>query len=204
MTAIARPGAPACAADAAGPRRVAVGAGLACRLARPLRCSAFSQSFALFDLLPGMPGVAHAVVLALFAARVCGGGGMGRARRRGVGGWPERSRRGAASSRSSGLPHRPLQALGRLPERAARRQTPALWAAHQRRMAAALRRLRVGWPAAGLARRDPWGIRSVLAILLLLAVIDAGADWRDRALPRLPAELRRFRRVAGDQLRVYG
>ncbi len=56
-----------------------------------------------------------------------------------------------------------------------------LWAAHQRRMAAALRRLRVGWPAAGLARRDPWGIRAILTILLLLAVLDAGADWRDRA-----------------------
>ncbi|MGC2413233.1 MAG: TIGR02302 family protein, partial [Stellaceae bacterium] len=31
-----------------------------------------------------------------------------------------------------------------------------------------------------LARRDPWGVRSVLAILLLLGAIDAGADWRDR------------------------
>jgi uncharacterized protein (TIGR02302 family) len=47
-------------------------------------------------------------------------------------------------------------------------------------MEEAARRLRVGWPAAGLARRDPWGVRSVLAILLLLGAIDAGADWRDR------------------------
>jgi uncharacterized protein (TIGR02302 family) len=47
-------------------------------------------------------------------------------------------------------------------------------------MAAAVRRLRVGWPAAGLARRDPWGLRSVLATLLLLGAIDAGVDWRDR------------------------
>src|SRR4029077_17515798 len=42
-------------------------------------------------------------------------------------------------------------------------------------------RLRVGWPISALARRDPWGLRSVLAILLLLGAIDAGADWTDRA-----------------------
>ena len=91
-----------------------------------------------------------------------------------------RSRRGAASSSGSGLAHRPLAALADRPSAPLDGRGATLWAAHQRRMAAAVRRLRVGWPAAGLARRDPWGLRAVLAILLLLGAIDAGADWRER------------------------
>ena len=47
-------------------------------------------------------------------------------------------------------------------------------------MEAATRRLRVGFPAAGFAGRDLWGLRVVLVILLLLGTIDAGTDWRDR------------------------
>ncbi len=81
---------------------------------------------------------------------------------------------------ASGLPHRPLEALADRPSAPLDGPASVLWAAHQRRMAAAVRRLRVGWPVSGLARRDPWGMRSVLAILLLLGTIDAGADWRDR------------------------
>ena len=81
---------------------------------------------------------------------------------------------------ASGLAHRPLEALADRPSGPLDGPAAALWAAHQRRMAEAVRRLRVGWPAAGLARRDPYGTRSVLAILLVLAAIDAGADWHDR------------------------
>jgi uncharacterized protein (TIGR02302 family) len=47
-------------------------------------------------------------------------------------------------------------------------------------MEAATRRLRVGFPAAGFASRDLWGLRVVLVIILLLGAIDAGIDWRDR------------------------
>jgi uncharacterized protein (TIGR02302 family) len=81
---------------------------------------------------------------------------------------------------ASGLPHRPVEALADRPSAPLDGPASVLWAAHQRRMAEAVRRLRVGWPASGLARRDPWGVRSVLAILLLLGALDAGADWRDR------------------------
>jgi uncharacterized protein (TIGR02302 family) len=42
------------------------------------------------------------------------------------------------------------------------------------------RRLRIGVPHAGFTARDPWGLRALLAMLLLLAAIDAGPDWRDR------------------------
>jgi uncharacterized protein (TIGR02302 family) len=52
-------------------------------------------------------------------------------------------------------------------------------------MESAVRRLRIGLPVAGLAGRDPWGLRAVLAILLLIGVFDAGVDWRDRMVRAL-------------------
>jgi uncharacterized protein (TIGR02302 family) len=135
---------------------------------------------ALFDLLPGLPGVAHLAALALFVVVLTAAAAWGaRAARRG--GWPDAAAARRRIERASGLSHRPLQALDDRPSAPLDENAKVLWAAHQRRMASAIRRLRVGWPIAGLARRDPWGVRSVLAILLVLAVIDAGADWRDRA-----------------------
>src|SRR4051794_12065990 len=137
-------------------------------------------SVVLFDLLPGLPGIAHAAILALVAVAVAVAAvwGVRTARR---GGWPDMLAARRRIEQASGLPHRPLLALSDRPSAPLDESARLLWAAHQRRMAAVLRRLRVGWPIAGLARRDPWGLRSMLAILLLLAVIDAGADWRDRA-----------------------
>src|SRR4051794_27223503 len=137
-------------------------------------------SVVLFDLLPGLPGPAHAAILALFALAFAAASAWGvRAARRD--GWPDMLAARRRIEQASGLSHRPLQALGDRPSAPLDEPSRLLWAAHQRRMAAALRRLRVGWPVAGLARHDPWGVRAMLAILLLLAVVDAGADWHDRA-----------------------
>ena len=134
---------------------------------------------ALFDVLPRLPGAAHAGVLALFAIVFAGAVAWG-ARAAGIARWPDRVMARRRIEEASGLPHRPLEALADRPSAPLDGPASVLWAAHQRRMAEAVRRLRVGWPVAGLARHDPWGVRSVLAILLLLGVVDAGADWRDR------------------------
>jgi uncharacterized protein (TIGR02302 family) len=135
---------------------------------------------ALFDLLTLLPGWLHAAVLAALALAFAGAVFWGW--RTGLAGaaTPDMVAARRRIERSSGLPHRPLQALADRPSAPLEGEAVALWAAHRQRMEAAARRLRVGWPAAGLARRDPWGLRSILIILLLLAVIDAGADWRDR------------------------
>ena len=95
---------------------------------------------------------------------------------------PDRAAARRRIERASGLPHRPLQALADRPSVPLDPQAAQLWQAHQRRMAAAARRLRIGLPVAGLAARDPWGLRAVLAMLLLLGAVDAGGDWRDRLL----------------------
>jgi uncharacterized protein (TIGR02302 family) len=140
---------------------------------------------ALFDLLSALPGIAHAAVLALFAIALAAAAGWGvRAARSGPAEarrWPDTVAARRRIERSSGLAHRPLQALTDRPSGPLDDNARMLWVAHQRRMALAVRHLRVGWPIAGLARHDPWGVRAVLAILLLLAAIDSGADWRDRA-----------------------
>ncbi len=134
---------------------------------------------ALFDVLPILPPLVHAAVLTLFVAALGGAVWWG-SRRAGIKGWPGLGIARRRIEQSSGLAHRPLQALADRPSTPLDPAGAQLWAVHQSRMAAAARRLRVGWPVAGLARHDPWGVRSVLAILLLLAVLDAGADWRDR------------------------
>jgi uncharacterized protein (TIGR02302 family) len=56
-------------------------------------------------------------------------------------------------------------------------------------MEAAARRLRIGVPHAGFATRDPYGLRALAAMLLLLGAIDAGSDWRDRLIRALTPEV---------------
>ncbi len=135
---------------------------------------------ALFDVLPLLPGALHAGVLAAFAIALAGALFWGWRTAFGSAPSPDNIAARRRIEQSSGLVHRPLQALADRPSAPLDSDAAVLWAAHQQRMAAAARRLRVGWPVAGLARRDPWGVRSVLVILLLLAVIDSGADWHDR------------------------
>ena len=138
---------------------------------------------ALFDLLPLLPGMVHAALLGAFALALLGTVLWGWRRIFGPDSLPDRIAARRRIERSSGLPHRPLAALADRPSAPLDADAAALWEAHQQRMAAAARRLRVGWPVASWARRDPWGVRSILAILMLLAIIDAGADWTDR-VPR--------------------
>src|SRR5947207_291026 len=136
---------------------------------------------ALFDLLPSLPGTLHAVVLVVLGLTFLTAIGWGLYRRTGLPVWSDPVAARRRIELSSGLTHRPLQALIDRPSGHLDRAAASLWEAHRTRMEAAIRRLRIGWPVAGLARHDPWGIRSVLMILLLLGVIDAGADWRERA-----------------------
>lgn len=130
----------------------------------------------LFDILPNLPGAVHlavlfglaaaiAIPLVLIFRRIALPDAVAGRRR---------------IERASGLEHRPLQALADRPNGPLDPQAAQLWETHLRRMEAMTRRLRIGIPRAGFATRDQWGLRALLAILLLLAGIDAGSDWRDR------------------------
>ena len=132
-------------------------------------------ALALFDVLPGLPGWLHFLVLIAFL------GLLGFALRRAV---MSLAVPGAAASRrrletKSGLEHRPLSVLG--DELATGENDPeirALWHLHQKRMFERLRNLRVGAPAAGLAKRDLYALRAALTVVLAIA---AAAAWNDGA-----------------------
>ncbi|MFQ5939274.1 MAG: DUF4175 domain-containing protein [Alphaproteobacteria bacterium] len=130
-------------------------------------------AIALFDLLPLLPGWLHAGVLAAFAVA------FAVACRRGFAAFapPGRAAARRRLERSGGPSHRPLTALSdRLAGDVRDVGTWALWRAHQRRMAAAARRLRVVPPAAGLAARDPLALRAAVLLVLIIAVT---ASWGD-------------------------
>src|SRR6266853_4969839 len=96
---------------------------------------------ALFDVLPRLPGAAHAGVLALFAIAFAGAVAWG-ARAAGIGRWPDPIMARRRIEEASGLPHRPLEALADRPSGPLDAQAAKLWQAHRRRMEAASRRLR--------------------------------------------------------------
>ena len=159
---------------------------------------------ALFDLLPGLPGLAHAAMLALFALAFAAAIGLGRARAR-RGGWPDRLAARRRIEQASGLPHRPLQALARPPERAARRHSGgAVGGASAADGGGGCAGCASAGRLPGSARRDPWGMRSVLAILLLLGRRRCRRRLARSHRPRASAEFRRRRRGAGGELRHRG
>ncbi|MBV8334909.1 MAG: DUF4175 family protein, partial [Alphaproteobacteria bacterium] len=153
----------------------------------------------LFDLLPLLPGLLHAAVLLGFGVAFLAAVGV--ASRSLI--LPDRSAARRRIERASGLAHRPLQALADRPSDSLDPQGARLWQAHRRRMEAAASRLRIGLPQAGFAGRDPWGLRAVLAILLLIGAIDAGVDWRERLGRAVNPVLPRGSSVAAASLDIW-
>ncbi|TVR98428.1 MAG: TIGR02302 family protein [Rhodospirillales bacterium] len=135
-------------------------------------------TLALLDILPALPGWAHGLILVGFggAAAVAlyrtlsalGPVGRDAARRR--------------IEIDSGLHHRPLAALeDRLAAGCDAPGGGALWQRHRQRMAEAVSRIRVRWPAPDVASRDPWALRAVVVLLLVIGVAAGGHE----AGPRL-------------------
>ncbi len=134
-------------------------------------------ALALLDVPARLPAWLHwlllAVTVALLAAALLDANGRFRL--------PGRAAARRRIETASGLVHRPLTALeDKLAGGAADPASEALWHAHQARMAGEARRLKIGAPIAGLARRDPYALRAALGLVLLLAAIDAGQDWPQR------------------------
>jgi len=133
-------------------------------------------ALALFDVLPEFTPWLHAAILALGAGLVC----FTAYRAIRCLTWPDREQARRRLETASGLDHRPLQAmddtlsLGRNDP-----ATRALWEAHRARMAEEAKRLRIGAPSPELARRDPWALRSALALSLVIAV---AIGWQDPLL----------------------
>jgi uncharacterized protein (TIGR02302 family) len=122
-------------------------------------------ALALFDILPRLPGWAHALVLALF-----GGAGLALIptllRRLRL---PDRETAARRLEFDSGLAHRPLATLADRPVGASP-LGDALWHDHCLRMARALDRLRLAPPHSDMAARDPVGLRAGALLILVMAL----------------------------------
>ncbi|HEY1504606.1 MAG TPA: TIGR02302 family protein, partial [Stellaceae bacterium] len=134
-------------------------------------------TLALFDIPTRLPASGHWLLLAisLVVLTLAVLDGMRRFS------WPSRDDARRRLELASRLSHRPLTAIeDKLAGGGDDPAAAALWRAHQERMAAAAQQLKVGAPEAGLLRRDPFALRVALALLLLIAAIDAGDDWAGR------------------------
>ncbi len=159
----------------------------------PLGVLGLFFALALSNLLPALPGLLHALILATLAAAFLWLSIRTFWRFR----WPTQKAARRRLELSSGLAHRPLQTLqDRLPGGMVDPGAIALWRLHQRRAAEQIRRLTIGRPRAGLLAADPYGLRAPLLIALGLALIAAWGDVGSRlgraVLPELtlfgPAE----------------
>jgi uncharacterized protein (TIGR02302 family) len=134
-------------------------------------------ALALMDVLPRLPAVLHAGVLAAAALGIVLTGAGARRALRGVDGGAAMRRLDATAPRGE----RPLTALDdRLLAGRDDTVAEALWQQHRERMAARLPALRVRWPAPDMARREPWGIRALVGLLLVIGIAAAGPDWPSR------------------------
>ena len=134
-------------------------------------------ALALFDPWSVVPGWLHAGLLAATAIAVVG------LMVRGLKGfrWPDEAAALRRIEVASGLAHRPLGTLRDHPVSSGdARLVKRLWAAHLERLARGVRRLRIGTPAPGLARRDPWGLRGALVVVLAVGLVVAGGEAPQR------------------------
>ncbi len=139
-------------------------------------------TLALFDVLPDLPVWIHAATLALFAVA------LALTLWRGLKdlGFPDLLHARRRIEQHSELAHRPLNALDdRLVAGSDDPGSRALWELHQRRMRDSLNALKVGTPAPGLARRDPYALRAALLLLLTIGVVLSWSDSGNRILRAL-------------------
>ena len=96
--------------------------------------------------------------------------------------WPGREEAMARIEKANGARHQPLRGLADRPSAPETPGTlgPALWQAHRARLAKNLGRLRAPWPRAQLPARDPFALRFLALLLVLLGAFAAGADWKPR------------------------
>jgi uncharacterized protein (TIGR02302 family) len=141
---------------------------------------------ALFDLFPLLPGWLHLAFLIGFAAAFAYA--LGRI-------WPTLRFPGFMEGlrrieRVNELVHRPLTGLADdLATSAGDPAASRLWERYRRQIAHGIGRLRVGLPQAGFMERDPFALRVLLGLVLLIAVVGGWRDAPERLLRALTPNL---------------
>lgn len=143
----------------------------------PLGLLGLYAALALFGVTAVMPFWLHLVVLAALVTALLWSGWRGLRRLH----LPDRRAAMRRIEASSGLPHQPFAALeDRLAVGTEDPGAARLWVLHREQALAALARLRAPWPRPGMARRDPLALRHALLLVLIVALVAAGPDWRAR------------------------
>jgi len=89
----------------------------------------------------------------------------------------------ARVAEASAMPHRPATAFGdRLSQPTEDPLTQSLWRAHRLRLLGKLDNLASGLPSPGMNRRDPYALRFLVPLLLVVSFLMAGPDRLDRIL----------------------
>src|SRR5689334_1509363 len=95
--------------------------------------------------------------------------------------WPSREEAIRRVEGVSGLQHRPASSYeDTLTLNAEDARTAALWRVHRQRLAAPLAKLRVGRPAPRTDRYDPFAVRALLLLGVVLLIVAAGDGASDR------------------------
>ena len=132
---------------------------------------------ALSGLLPALSGWLHSLILAAFAVALLAALALA-VRRISL---PDAQAGKRRLERDSGLDHRPLTALDdRMMTGAADTEAKAMWRAHQRRVIARLKGLRVRLPRPGLAAADPWALRGLVVLLVLVGLASTDGNVTGR------------------------
>lgn len=141
-------------------------------------------ALALLGLFTGLPMALHWALLALFALALATALWRGlRAFR-----WPSRDQALRHLEQTSGLSHQPLGAYEDVPAQGTGDR--AFWIAHQRWISERLHHLKLGFASPGLAAHDPYGLRAIIILLLVIGVAGTSPG--------------RFARVAGALLPGVG
>jgi uncharacterized protein (TIGR02302 family) len=130
----------------------------------------------LAGLWPRLPELPHKVLLGLFGlAGAAALVSLVSVR------WPSRSEAIRRVESISGIRHRPASSFeDTLSHGGEDARTAALWRVHRQRLADSLNRLRVGVPAPRTDRRDPFALRALLLLSVLVLTVVVGDSAADR------------------------
>jgi len=130
----------------------------------------------LLGLWARLDELTHKIVLGLFGlALLAAVVALARVR------WPSRAEAIRRVEGVSGIKHRPASSYeDTLTLNAEDARTAALWRVHRQRLAQLLGKLRVGRPAPRTDRYDPFAVRALLVLGVLLLLVAAGDSTQDR------------------------
>jgi uncharacterized protein (TIGR02302 family) len=138
-------------------------------------------ALALLGIPQALPGWTHCLLLAAFAVGLgvlIVAGARSHVR-------PTRADAIRRLERDSGLAHRPFETLTDRPAGNPGQVALALWRIHQERRRAEVGRLRVSAPRPGLSARDPWALRLLVCLMVVVALLIAGPRAGQRIVAAL-------------------